>query len=63
MVDVQAVEPLARPISLNEIKAEPALANMALVKVGRLSVVPVTAEEWETVVGMSRRPAPAGGRS
>lgn len=62
MVDVQAVEPLARPISLNEIKAEPALANMALVKVGRLSVVPVTADEWETVIAMSRRPAPAGRR-
>ena len=62
MVDVRAVEPLARPISLNEIKAEPALAEMALVKVGRLSVVPVAADEWETVLAMSRRPVPAGGR-
>lgn len=62
MVDVRAVEALPRAISLNEIKAEPALADMALVKVGRLSVVPVTAEEWETVLTMSRRPAPSGGR-
>lgn len=58
MVDVRAVEALPRAVSLAELKAEPALANMALIKVGRLSVVPVTAEEWETVLAMSRR-APA----
>jgi predicted RNA-binding protein with PUA-like domain len=56
MVDVKAVEALPRAVSLAELKAEPALANMALVKVGRLSVVPVTADEWETVLAMSRRP-------
>ena len=56
MVDVRAVRPLARPVSLHEIKAEPALAEMALVRVGRLSVVPVTEAEWETVLAMSERP-------
>lgn len=57
MVDVRFVEALPRAVSLAELKAEPALANMALIKVGRLSVVPVTADEWETVRAMSRRPA------
>jgi predicted RNA-binding protein with PUA-like domain len=55
MVDVQAVEALARPVTLPEIKATPALANMALLKVSRLSVVPVTADEWALVLAMSRR--------
>lgn len=58
MVDVQAVRPLARAVSLNEIKAEPALAEMALVRTGRLSVVPVLLPEWETVLAMSDAPAP-----
>ncbi len=55
MVDVQAVETLARPVSLPEIKESKALAEMALIKVGRLSVVPVTAAEWKIVLEMSRR--------
>lgn len=58
MVDVQAVRALARPVSLNEIKAEPTLADMALVRTGRLSVVPVLAEEWAKVIAMSESPAP-----
>jgi predicted RNA-binding protein with PUA-like domain len=57
MVDVRAVRPLARPVALHEIKAEPALAEMALVRVGRLSVVPVTEAEWRTVLAMSERDA------
>jgi predicted RNA-binding protein with PUA-like domain len=56
MVDVRAVEALPRAVSLAELKAEPALAQMALIKTGRLSVVPITADEWETVIVMSRRP-------
>jgi len=57
MVDVQAVRPLARPVSLNEIKAEPALAAMALVRTGRLSVVPILEPEWDVVIAMSEAPA------
>ncbi len=53
MVDVRAVSKLTRPVTLPEIKARPELADMALIKVGRLSVVPVTAQEWEIVVAMS----------
>jgi predicted RNA-binding protein with PUA-like domain len=47
MVDVKAVQSLPRPVTLPAIKADPALAEMALIKVGRLSVVPVTAAEWQ----------------
>lgn len=57
MVDVRAVEPLRRPVTLQEIKAEPALSEMALLRVGRLSVVPVTTQEWKTVLAMSKRAA------
>lgn len=53
MVDVRAVERLPRPVTLAEIKRRPDLAEMALVRVSRLSVVPVTPAEWETVVAMA----------
>jgi predicted RNA-binding protein with PUA-like domain len=48
-VDFKAVEPLARPVSLAQIKADPALKEMVLVKNSRLSVQPVTEAEWRTV--------------
>ena len=51
-VDVQAVMPLVTPVSLAGIKAEPRLDNMALVKLSRLSVQPVTADEWKLVCAM-----------
>ena len=49
MVDVKAVEPLKTPVSLQAIKAETALADMALIRLSRLSVQPVTPEEWKLV--------------
>jgi predicted RNA-binding protein with PUA-like domain len=49
MVDVKAVQPFVTPVSLQQVKDDPQLANMALIKVGRLSVVPVTPEEWAYV--------------
>jgi predicted RNA-binding protein with PUA-like domain len=52
-VDLRAVEPLPRPVSLAEIKARPELAEMALVRIGRLSVTPVTVKEWETILAMA----------
>jgi len=48
-VDVQAIEPLPRPVTLAETKAEPRLKDMVLVHQPRLSVQPVTAEEWRIV--------------
>ena len=49
MVDIKAVEPLARPVSIDEIKQTKGLENMALVRLGRLSVQPVSVKEWEIV--------------
>ena len=51
-VDVVAVAPLPKPVTLAAVKAEPKLKDMALVKYGRLSVQPVTAEEWKIVCKM-----------
>jgi predicted RNA-binding protein with PUA-like domain len=49
VVDVKAVEPLRKPVTLNAIKAEPKLKAMVLVNNTRLSVQPVTADEWKLV--------------
>lgn len=48
-VDLAAVEPLPKPVSLAEIKADKRLADMVLVKLSRLSVQPVTEAEWKLV--------------
>ncbi len=47
-----AVEPLPQPVTLAAIKAEPKLKDMALVKYARLSVQPVSADEWKYVCRM-----------
>ena len=52
MVDLRAVAPLAKPVTLPEIKAKPELAGMVLLRIGRLSVTPVTAAEWATINAM-----------
>jgi len=52
VVDIKAVEPVPKPVTLAAIKAEPKLKDMALVKYSRLSVQPVTAEEWKIVCRM-----------
>ncbi len=51
-LDVKAVKPFPRPVTLAEIKAEPRLGKMALVKYSRLSVQPVSAPEWKIVCRM-----------
>src|SRR5712691_8678170 len=51
-VDVKAVAPLPRPVTLADIKAEARLKDMAVVKFSRLSVQPVTAPEWTVVSRM-----------
>ncbi|WP_347311684.1 EVE domain-containing protein [Defluviimonas sp. SAOS-178_SWC] len=48
-VDIKAVKPLKRPVTLEDAKADPRLAEMALVKNTRLSVQPVTEDEWKVV--------------
>jgi predicted RNA-binding protein with PUA-like domain len=53
VVDLKAVGPLRRPVTLADIKAEPRLKDMALVKLSRLSVQPVAAAEWTLVSKMA----------
>jgi predicted RNA-binding protein with PUA-like domain len=52
-LDVKAMKPLPKPVTLAAIKAEPRLKDMALVKYSRLSVQPVTAQEWKIVCAMA----------
>jgi predicted RNA-binding protein with PUA-like domain len=54
-VRVEPVRPLARPVTLAEIKAEPRLAKMELIRQSRLSVAPVRDEEWQLIIGMAGR--------
>ena len=54
-VDIKPVKPLGAPVPLTTIKAEPKLANMLLVRQSRLSVMPVTKEEFETIVALGSR--------
>lgn len=56
-VDVRAVEALPRPVTLAEIRGEPACAAMVLVNNSRMSVQPVTAEEWALVRRLGGLPA------
>jgi predicted RNA-binding protein with PUA-like domain len=51
-VDVKAVKKLLKPVGLDQIKKEKKLAGMALVRIGRLSVQPVTDEEWKIIMKM-----------
>ncbi len=51
-VDIKAARPLLRPVTLDEAKSDPRLAEMALVKNTRLSVQPVTEAEWKVVCAL-----------
>jgi predicted RNA-binding protein with PUA-like domain len=52
-VDLKPVRRLKNPVSLAQIKADKRLANMALVRIGRLSVQPVTEEEWQIIMNLA----------
>ncbi len=54
-VDLRAKKALAAPVGLAEVKADPALAGCALVKQGRLSVVPLSADEYGRIVELGSR--------
>ena len=54
VVDIEAVRPLARPVTLAEVKAHPKLKNFDLVRNTRLSIMKVTDEQWEIMEGMSK---------
>ncbi len=53
MVDVKAMFPVKNPVTLADIKAEPQLSDLALVKQARLSVVPVGKKEWQILCKMA----------
>ena len=52
-VDIKAVMPVKNPVTLDQIKSDPRLADMVLVKNSRLSVQPVTDQEWQIVSAMA----------
>jgi predicted RNA-binding protein with PUA-like domain len=52
-VELAPVRELKRPVTLAEMKAEPSLADMAMVRQGRLSVSPVSPAEWKTILKMA----------
>ena len=52
VVDLSPVETLKNPVSLEQIKAEPSLTDISLVRQGRLSVMPLKAEEFDKILEM-----------
>jgi len=52
MVDFKAVRPLNRPVTLKQIKEDPALQDMALLRQSRLSVSPVSKAEWRHILAL-----------
>ena len=55
VVDVKPVSRLTRPVSLAEIKANPKFADFALVRISRLSVMPVTNQQWAEIERLSKQ--------
>jgi len=52
-VEIKPIEKFSKPVSLEQIKAEKSLENIALIKQSRLSVMPLTTEEFETIMKIS----------
>jgi hypothetical protein len=50
VVDFKPQKKLKKPVTLAQVKATPSLANMALIRLGRLSVQPVTEKEWDQIL-------------
>ncbi len=55
VVDLKPVKSLKRPVTLKEIKEHKSLSDMALIRLGRLSVPPVKEEEWKAVMELSAK--------
>jgi predicted RNA-binding protein with PUA-like domain len=55
VVELAAGKALKRPVTLAEVKADKRFATMPLVRIARLSVQPVTDEQWELIEGMSKQ--------
>jgi predicted RNA-binding protein with PUA-like domain len=54
VVDIEAVKSLPRPVTLAEVKANKKLANFDLVRLGRLSIMKVSDEQWKIIEAMAR---------
>ena len=52
-VELEPVRPMPKPVTLAQLKGEPALSNMAVLRLFRLSVSPVTDEEWAVILTMA----------
>ena len=59
-VDFEPAEALANPVSLEQIKSDSRLRDIALVRQGRLSVMPVTPDEYRAILSLSKKPTSAG---
>ena len=55
VVDLAPVEKLTNPVKLAQIKADPRLQNISLIKFSRLSVQSITAQEWEIILELSNQ--------
>ena len=53
-VELKAIEPLKKPVTLGQVKAEPVLAKMVLLRISRLSVQPVTRAEFQHIVKLAK---------
>ena len=53
--DIEASKPLPRPVALAEIKAQSRLAKLDLVRISRLSVMPVNDEQWKIITGLATK--------
>ena len=53
VAEIEPVKVLARPVTLSEIKANPKLKNFDLVRISRLSIMPVSDEQWEIIERMA----------
>ncbi len=54
VVDIEAVKPLPRPVTLAQVKAHPELKNFDLVRNSRLSIMKLTDEQWQIMEGMAQ---------
>lgn len=52
MVDVKALKPMNKPVTLADIKGEPKLQDLALIRQSRLSVMPIDGDSWDLICNM-----------
>jgi predicted RNA-binding protein with PUA-like domain len=55
VVDIEAVKALPRPVTLADVKINPKLAGFDLIRLGRLSIMKVSDEQWSIIEGMAKR--------